>query len=66
MRGHWESVYRTKQPEAVSWYQPRRGLSLDLIRDALKSSRGSVAAAAFENYFDQLRTAMRVALQDRR
>jgi hypothetical protein len=27
---------------------------------------GSLAAAAFENYFDQLRTAMRVALQDRR
>jgi ubiquinone/menaquinone biosynthesis C-methylase UbiE len=29
---HWEGVYSTKSPEAVSWYQPRAGLSLELIR----------------------------------
>jgi SAM-dependent methyltransferase len=29
---HWESVYRTKTPTEVSWYQPEARLSLDLIR----------------------------------
>jgi SAM-dependent methyltransferase len=29
--GHWESVYRTKLPTQVSWYQPEARLSLDLI-----------------------------------
>jgi ubiquinone/menaquinone biosynthesis C-methylase UbiE len=30
--GHWESIYRTKSPTQVSWYQPEARLSLDLIR----------------------------------
>ncbi|HSM04671.1 MAG TPA: class I SAM-dependent methyltransferase [Longimicrobiales bacterium] len=42
MRGHWESVYRTKQAEAVSWYQPRSGLSLGLIREALPDRDGRI------------------------
>ncbi|MDH3270069.1 MAG: class I SAM-dependent methyltransferase [Gemmatimonadota bacterium] len=29
---HWESVYRTKRPDEVSWYQSEPGISLDLIR----------------------------------
>ena len=29
---HWESIYRTKAPTEVSWYQPEARLSLDLIR----------------------------------
>lgn len=29
--GHWDRVYRSKRPEAVSWYQPSLRLSLDLI-----------------------------------
>jgi 2-polyprenyl-3-methyl-5-hydroxy-6-metoxy-1,4-benzoquinol methylase len=29
---HWEQVYTTKQPDAVSWYQPHAGQSLALIR----------------------------------
>lgn len=31
-QGHWESVYRTKSPTELSWYQPEARLSLDLIR----------------------------------
>lgn len=30
--GHWESVYRTKSPTQLSWYQPEARLSLGLIR----------------------------------
>jgi len=29
---HWEQVYATRSPDAVSWYQPHATLSLDLIR----------------------------------
>ena len=29
---HWESIYRTKKPDSVSWYQPSLRLSLELIR----------------------------------
>lgn len=28
---HWETVYTTKAPTAVSWFQPEAGLSFDLI-----------------------------------
>ena len=31
-RLHWESIYRTRAPQEVSWYQPEARLSLDLIR----------------------------------
>jgi ubiquinone/menaquinone biosynthesis C-methylase UbiE len=30
-REHWETVYRTKEPEQVSWYQAEATLSLRLI-----------------------------------
>lgn len=29
---HWEKVYQTKQPDAVSWFQEHATQSLDLIR----------------------------------
>jgi ubiquinone/menaquinone biosynthesis C-methylase UbiE len=29
---HWESIYRTRPPTEVSWYQPEARVSLDLIR----------------------------------
>ena len=29
---HWEKVYQTKQPDAVSWFQAHATYSLDLIR----------------------------------
>ena len=32
--GHWESVYRTKAPDAVSWYRPHLDRSLALIESA--------------------------------
>ena len=31
-REHWDTIYRTKTPNEVSWYQPEAALSLDLIR----------------------------------
>jgi SAM-dependent methyltransferase len=31
-KAHWETVYRTKTPEAVSWYAPHLKTSLDYIR----------------------------------
>ena len=34
-KSHWETVYRTKRPTEVSWYQPEATLSLALIRRAV-------------------------------
>ena len=31
---HWEKVYRTKAPDAVSWYRPHLDRSLALIESA--------------------------------
>jgi hypothetical protein len=31
---HWEKVYRSKAPDAVSWYRPHLETSLRLIREA--------------------------------
>jgi len=31
---HWENVYRTKAPDAVSWYRPHLDRSLALIQSA--------------------------------
>jgi len=31
---HWEKVYRTKQPNELSWYRPHLDVSLQLIEDA--------------------------------
>jgi ubiquinone/menaquinone biosynthesis C-methylase UbiE len=31
-KSHWEYVYATKAPDAVSWYQPHATLSLQLIQ----------------------------------
>jgi hypothetical protein len=33
-RQHWEEVYRQKAEDAVSWFQPRPAISLDLIHAA--------------------------------
>lgn len=33
-REHWETVYRTKAPDALSWYQRSADRSLDMIRHA--------------------------------
>lgn len=34
---HWERVYQTKQPDAVSWFQEHATQSLDIIRSASAS-----------------------------
>jgi 2-polyprenyl-3-methyl-5-hydroxy-6-metoxy-1,4-benzoquinol methylase len=34
-RPHWENVYRTKQPDEVSWYRPHLDTSLALIEGAV-------------------------------
>jgi len=34
VRRHWDQVYTTKTPEAVSWYQPHLARSLELIARA--------------------------------
>lgn len=31
---YWDSVYTTKQPERVSWFQPHLDLSLELLERA--------------------------------
>lgn len=31
---HWESVYRSKQPDAVSWFAPHLATSLELMKAA--------------------------------
>lgn len=35
-REHWNQVYLSKPPSAVSWYQPEAKLSLELIRRAAR------------------------------
>lgn len=32
-KNHWENIYRTKQIDEVSWYQPMPSVSLDLINE---------------------------------
>lgn len=33
-KAHWESVYATKAPEAVSWFQPAPTVSAHLLESA--------------------------------
>jgi 2-polyprenyl-3-methyl-5-hydroxy-6-metoxy-1,4-benzoquinol methylase len=39
---HWESVYRTKAPDAVSWYRPHLDRSLELIEAAAPVTSASI------------------------
>lgn len=39
---HWESVYGTKSPEAVSWYAPHLLQSLHYVRRAARSKQASI------------------------
>jgi SAM-dependent methyltransferase len=41
-KSHWEQVYRTKLPTAVSWYQPHAVRSLDLIRRVSPPPNGAL------------------------
>lgn len=39
---HWENVYATKEPEAVSWYRPHLETSLALVARAAHSHSASI------------------------
>jgi 2-polyprenyl-3-methyl-5-hydroxy-6-metoxy-1,4-benzoquinol methylase len=39
---HWESIYRTKSPDAVSWYRPHLESSLALIQRAAADYAASI------------------------
>ena len=39
---HWEAVYRSTAPEAVSWYRPHLETSLDLIGCAAGNCRAAI------------------------
>ena len=39
---HWENIYSTRAPDAVSWFQPHAEMSLRLIRNAGAGSPASV------------------------
>jgi SAM-dependent methyltransferase len=39
---HWETVYRTKRPTEVSWYQPQATRSLELIRLAVPDAAARI------------------------
>ena len=39
---HWEKIYTTKTPEAVSWYRPHLETSLGLIERAASGHSASI------------------------
>jgi len=39
---HWNNVYKTKQPDQVSWYAPHLSRSLDLIRTGATDMNSSI------------------------
>ena len=41
-RAHWEHVYRTKAPDAVSWYAPHLDTSLKLIERAAPDRQAAI------------------------
>jgi SAM-dependent methyltransferase len=41
-KSHWDSVYRTKQPNEVSWYRPHLEISLQLIDDAAPNRNAKI------------------------
>lgn len=42
MRGHWESIYTTKQPQEVSWTQKVPRISLDFVHSFNLSRKASI------------------------
>jgi SAM-dependent methyltransferase len=41
-KAHWESIYRTKRPDEVSWFQPSSTTSLGLIRRTAANSSAAI------------------------
>lgn len=42
VQNHWERIYGTKAPEAVSWYRPHLEISLKLIERAAPDFSASI------------------------
>jgi 2-polyprenyl-3-methyl-5-hydroxy-6-metoxy-1,4-benzoquinol methylase len=42
VQNHWEQIYGTKAPDAVSWYRPHLEASLQLIEQAAPSRSASI------------------------
>jgi ubiquinone/menaquinone biosynthesis C-methylase UbiE len=42
MANHWQSVYRTKQPDQVSWYASHLNVSLELLKQAGLNSESRI------------------------
>ena len=41
-KDHWEKVYDTKAPDAVSWYAPHLETSLNLIHQATANKNATI------------------------
>jgi 2-polyprenyl-3-methyl-5-hydroxy-6-metoxy-1,4-benzoquinol methylase len=41
-RKHWESIYSTKAPDAVSWFRPHLEISISLIERAAPDHSGAI------------------------
>jgi len=41
-KAHWEQVYGTKAPDAVSWYAPHLETSLKLIQQASANKQSAI------------------------
>jgi len=41
-QSHWEHIYSTKSPDAVSWYRPHLELSLELIQQTARGTAASI------------------------
>jgi hypothetical protein len=41
-QNHWDWIYGTKAPDAVSWYRPHLGTSLQLITQAAPTHSASI------------------------
>src|SRR5215469_5724266 len=39
---HWESIYLTKAPDAVSWYRPHLEVSLSLVERAARNRSAAI------------------------
>jgi len=41
-KAHWDTIYRTKQPHGVSWFQREARVSLDLIRRVAPATTSAI------------------------
>ena len=41
-KAHWESIYLTKAPDAVSWYRPHLEVSLSLVERAARNRSAAI------------------------